>query len=83
MSWYKIVEFCTIPFIGYFIMTQVTDFSSIQGEILTKCEMHPCVMVIYIWFKLYFLCIPTHEELQLQVFTDTYDIQNGIQKKVS
>ena len=35
------------------------------------------------WFKLYFLCIPTHEELQLQVFTDMYDIQNGIQKKVS
>ena len=39
--------------------------------------------VILIWFKLYFLCIPTHEELQLQVFTDMYDIQNGIQKKVS
>ena len=36
-----------------------------------------------VWFKLYFLCIPTHEELQLQVFTDMYDIQNEIQKKVS
>ena len=34
-----------------------------------------------LWFKLYFLCIPTHE--QLHIFTDIYDIQNGIQKKVS
>ena len=34
-------------------MIQFTDFSAIQGNsfhtgaILTKCEMHPCVMVIY------------------------------------
>ena len=55
---YKIVEFCEIPFIGYLFMIQFTDLLIFQqfkgnnslhtGPILTKCEMHYCVMVIYI-----------------------------------
>ena len=28
----KIVEFCEIPFIGYLVMIQFTDFSAIQGQ---------------------------------------------------
>ena len=48
---YNIVEFCELSFIGYFVMTQLTDFfhhfkdnNSVQtGAILTKCAMHPCV----------------------------------------
>ena len=50
------VEFCEIPFIGYLVMTQFTDFLILHqfkvnnslhtGAILTKCEMHSCVMVI-------------------------------------
>ena len=49
------------------------------NEVITDLPLN----VPELWFKLYFLCIPTHEELQLQVFTNMYDIQNGIQKKVS
>ena len=29
---HKIVEFCEIPFIGYLVMIQLTDFSAIQGQ---------------------------------------------------
>ena len=33
MLWqYKIAEFCEIPFIGYLVMIQFTDFSAIQGQ---------------------------------------------------
>ena len=46
---YKIVKFCEIPFIGYLVMTQFKGNNSLHtGTILPKCEMHPCVMVIYI-----------------------------------
>ena len=54
-----------------------------SNQTYTNMLIIKCKKVINFWFKLYFLCIPTHEELQLQVFTDMYDIQNGIQKKVS
>ena len=29
---YKIVELCEIPFIGYLVMIQFTEFSAIQGQ---------------------------------------------------
>ena len=58
MPWqYKIVEFCEIPFTGYFLKTQFIfqqfkgNNSLHTGAILTKCKLHPCVMVIYIKCK--------------------------------
>ena len=33
MLWqYKIVDFCEIPFIGYLVIIQFTEFSAIQGQ---------------------------------------------------
>ena len=53
---YKIVEFCekfhslvTSLWLNLQIFHQFKGNNSLHtGAILTKCEMHPCVMVIYI-----------------------------------